>query len=103
MICYKIHSGARDFINTTDYICGELARPNSLFSKLGGRIHFAEVRLSHCNNVQVLDVFIVLDESGSVGEDNYHTAIDFVRNFIEDLDTSVRFYVYTLAAVRLLR
>lgn len=45
---------------------------------------------------QVLDVFIVLDESGSVGEDNYHTAIDFVRNFIQDLDRSVRAsFMYT--------
>ncbi|CAN0149549.1 unnamed protein product [Ectocarpus sp. 12 AP-2014] len=37
---------------------------------------------------EVLDVFIVLDESGSVGQDNYNVAIDFVRTFIEDLDSS---------------
>ncbi|CAM9230967.1 unnamed protein product, partial [Scytosiphon promiscuus] len=37
---------------------------------------------------EIFDVFIVLDESGSVGEENYLIAIDFVRNFIKDLDTS---------------
>ncbi|CAM9435662.1 unnamed protein product, partial [Pylaiella littoralis] len=41
---------------------------------------------------EVLDVFIVLDESGSVGQANYRTAIDFVRNFIEDLDESATIF-----------
>lgn len=39
---------------------------------------------------QVLDVFIVVDESASVNETNYLTAIEFIRNFVQDLDNSVR-------------
>lgn len=45
--------------------------------------------LSHYHGCQVLDVFIVIDESDTVGEANYITAIEFIRNFIEDLDSSV--------------
>lgn len=39
---------------------------------------------------QVLDIFIVIDESGSVKEHNYDTAKLFIKNFITDLDNSVR-------------
>lgn len=35
-------------------------------------------------------MFIVIDESVTVGEANYNTAISFIRNFVVDLDKSVR-------------
>lgn len=38
---------------------------------------------------KVLDVFIVLDESASVGEVNYNAMVEFVKTFIQDLDSSV--------------
>lgn len=41
------------------------------------------------NTTKILDVFIVLDESGSVTEENYHKMIEFVKSFVEDLDNSV--------------
>lgn len=44
---------------------------------------------------KVMDVFIVLDESESVGEDNYNLMTTFVKNFIEELDHSVRSFAFT--------
>lgn len=38
---------------------------------------------------QVLDVFVVLDESGSVGKHNYDDMIVFVKGLVRDLDQSV--------------
>ena len=37
-----------------------------------------------------MDVFIVVDESESVGKRNYDNIIVFVKDFIQDLDQSVR-------------
>lgn len=39
---------------------------------------------------KITDVFIILDESGSVGSDNYDLMIAFVKSFVESLDHSVR-------------
>lgn len=41
------------------------------------------------NTTKTLDVFILLDESGSVGEENYGNMIEFVKSFVGDLDNSV--------------
>ena len=45
--------------------------------------------------VQVLDVFVVLDESGSVGKHNYDDMIIFVKGLIRDLDQSVSELIFT--------
>lgn len=38
---------------------------------------------------KVLDVFIILDESGPVTLENYDLTTAFVKNFIKDLDAAV--------------
>lgn len=93
LITRLIHThGAKRFSNTTDAVLciGEPVCHQYRCAQTDCILLPAALFPQYNNSLQVLDVFIVLDESGSVGETNYHTAIDFVRKFIEDLDKSVR-------------
>lgn len=47
-----------------------------------------------------MDVFIVVDESESVGKRNYDNMIVFVKDFIQDLDQSVRFVFHKLLSIK---